>query len=285
MPKTYNDLYITARRALRDAGIEAHNLEARLIVAQAAGKSTEKLLRDLQLYANDEVEAKVAELTERRLKGEPVAYLTSSWEFYGLPMEVTPDVLIPRTDTEVLVQAALEILVGNKMDARILDLCCGSGCIGCAMAKELPASRVVMLDISRDALRVARHNAASLGLSSRVMCTDADALKTPPMLVGTFDMLLCNPPYIPSGEILELDPSVRDYEPVWALDGGEDGLDFYRAVLKNWKSVLRPGAWLLFEVGDGQSADVEKLMERAGFLDIHTVEDTGGIRRVVCGHL
>ena len=285
MPKTYNDLYIETRRALRDAGIEAHNLEARLIVAQACGKSTEKLLRDLQLYSTSEIDAKVAELTQRRLRGEPVAYLTNSWEFYGLPLEVTPDVLIPRSDTEVLVQAALEILVGNKMDARILDLCCGSGCIGCAMAKELPASRVVMLDISKDALRVARRNAAALGVAGRVMCTDADALKAPPMLVGTFDMLLCNPPYIPSGEILELDPSVRDYEPIWALDGGEDGLVFYRAVLENWKSVLRPGAWLLFEVGMGQSADVEKLMEWAGFQDVHSLDDTAGIQRVVCGHI
>lgn len=285
MPKTYNDLYIETRRALREAGISAYSLEARIIVARAAGKTTEKLLQDLQFYTGDQVADKVAAMTARRLAGEPVAYLTGDWEFYGLPMTITPDVLIPRVDTEVLVQTALELLIGRKMDARILDLCCGSGCIGCAMAHQLPASRVVMVDISPEALRVARKNAAALGLGSRVTCTDADALKTPPMLVGSFDAVLCNPPYIPSPDLLTLDPSVRDYEPVWALDGGEDGLEFYRAILKNWKSVLRPGGRLLFEVGIGQSETVQKLMRLAGFRDVSAVCDTGGIERVIHGRL
>lgn len=285
MPKTYNDLYITARRALRDAGIEAYSLEARLIIAHASGKTMEKLLQNMQFYTSAEVEDEVSRLTERRLRGEPVAYLTNSWEFYGLPMEVTPDVLIPRTDTETLVDVALSLLRGRKMDARILDLCCGSGCIGCAMALNLPASRVVMLDISDKALRVARHNVNQLGLGSRVLCTDADARKAPPMLVGSFDALLCNPPYIPSGDILMLDPSVRDYEPIWALDGGEDGLDFYRDILKYWKSVLRPGGILLFEVGIGQSEAVQALMRAAGFLDIGVHPDSRGIERVISGHI
>lgn len=285
MPKTYNDLYITARRALRDAGIEAYSLEARLIIAHASGKTMEKLLQNMQFYTSAEVEDEVSRLTERRLRGEPVAYLTNAWEFYGLPMEVTPDVLIPRTDTETLVDVALSLLRGRKMDARILDLCCGSGCIGCAMALNLPASRVVMLDISDKALRVARRNVNQLGLGSRVLCTDADARKTPPMLVGSFDALLCNPPYIPSGDILMLDPSVRDYEPIWALDGGEDGLDFYRDILKYWKSVLRPGGILLFEVGIGQSEAVQALMRAAGFLDIGVHPDSRGIERVISGHI
>ena len=285
MPKTYNDLYMETRRALRGAGIEAYSLEARLIVAKACGKTMEKLLQDLQLYTANGMEAKVKELTERRLAGEPVAYLTNSWEFYGLSMEITPDVLIPRMDTEVMVRTALEQLSGKKMDARILDLCCGSGCIGCAMAWNLPASRVVMVDISQEALRVARHNSIALGLSSRVMCTDADALKAPPMLVGTFDVVLCNPPYVPSAEILTLDPSVRDFEPVWALDGGEDGLDFYRAVLTHWKGVLRTGGMLFFEVGEGQSEAVQSLMRQAGFLDVHAVLDSGGVERVIYGSL
>lgn len=283
MPKTYNELYMDTRRALRGAGIEASGLEARLIVAKACGKTIEKLLQDLQLYTGSDTEARVRELTERRLAGEPVAYLTNSWEFYGLSMEITPDVLIPRMDTEVMVRTALEQLTGRKMDARILDLCCGSGCIGCAMAWNLPASRVVMVDISNDALRVARHNSIALGLSSRVMCTDADALKTPPMLVGTFDVILCNPPYVPSAEIPTLDPSVRDFEPIRALDGGEDGLDFYRAVLKNWKSVLRSGGQLFFEVGEGQSGAVQSLLLQAGFSDVHAVLDSGGVERVIYG--
>ena len=285
MPKTYNDLYMETRRELRNAGIDAYSLEARLIVAYACEKTTEKLLQDMQLYTSSEVEMRVRALTERRLQGEPVAYLTGSWEFYGLPIITSPDVLIPRVDTEVLVDTALEQLIGRKMDARILDLCCGSGCVGCAMAHKLPASRVVMLDISPEALRIAQRNASALGLRSRIMCTDADALKSPPMLVGSFDAILCNPPYIPSTDILMLDPSVRDYEPVWALDGGEDGLDFNRAVVKNWKSVLRPDGILLFEVGIGQSEAVQELMRQAGFQNVSCVVDTGGIERVVWGRI
>lgn len=285
MPKTYNDLYIETRRQLRSAGIEACSLEARLIVAYACDKTPEKLVRDMQLYTSSAAEQRVHALTKRRLQGEPVAYLTGCWEFYGLPMVITPDVLIPRVDTEVLVQTALEQLIGRKMDARILDLCCGSGCVGCAMAHNLPASRVVMLDISPEALHIAQRNASMLGLRSRILCTDADARKAPPMLVGTFDAILCNPPYIPSTDILMLDPAVRDYEPVWALDGGEDGLDFYRAILKNWKSVLRPNGILLFEVGIGQSEDVQKLMRLAGLRDVTAVVDTGGVERVVWGHI
>ena len=148
MPKTYNDLYLATRTALKNAGVEAYALEARLLVAYAVGKTKEEFVRDLRLYTSDENEQKIAALLQRRIAGEPLAYLIGEWEFHGLPIVVTPDVLIPRMDTEVLVDAALRVLVGRKMNARILDLCSGSGCIGCALAHELPAARVVMVDIS-----------------------------------------------------------------------------------------------------------------------------------------
>ena len=141
--KTYNELYLSTRNILRQRGVEGYNLEARLLVAQAAGKSTADLLRDMNLYTTDAVEQKVLDYTARRLRGEPVAYITGLWEFYGLPMIVTPDVLIPRMDTEVLVDTAKAILTGRKMDARILDLCCASGCIACAIGHEMPATRLV----------------------------------------------------------------------------------------------------------------------------------------------
>ena len=131
--KTYNDIYLETRNALRASGIEGYTLEARLLVATAAGKSVAELLRDINLYTTAAIDAEVQELTRRRLAGEPVAYITGAWEFYGLPMKVTPDVLIPRMDTELLVTTAKELLLGRKMDARILDLCCGSGCIACAL--------------------------------------------------------------------------------------------------------------------------------------------------------
>ncbi len=283
--KTYNDIYLAARSFLRQCGVENYNLEARLLVAQAAGKTTAELLRDMSLYTTDAVENKVLEYTERRLQGEPVAYITGAWEFYGLPMKVTPDVLIPRMDTELLVDTAKEILVGRKMDARILDLCCGSGCIACALAHELPAAKLVAVDISASALDVCRFNVALNRLGSRVLCMQADATVSPPLGIGTFDMIVSNPPYIESAEILTLDSSVRDYEPIWALDGGEDGLRFYKGILKYWKAVLRPGGFLLFEVGEGQADTVRDMLLAAGFAAADTRKDTLGVDRVVIGQM
>ena len=210
MPKTYNELYISTRAALKRAGVEAYSLEARLLVSHAVGKSKEAFLRDLRLYTSTENEQKINALLQRRLTGEPLAYLIGEWEFYGLPIKVTPDVLIPRMDTEVLVETAVNALVGRKMDARILDLCSGSGCIGCAISHELPAARLVMVDISDRALEVSKQN-LRLNRQNRTICLKADALAKPPMSIGTFDLIVSNPPYVPSFEILTLDSSVRDY--------------------------------------------------------------------------
>ena len=285
MAKRYNDLYISARKALRDAGVEAYNLEARLLVAHAAGKTTETLTRDMMLYTSDETELRLAPLLRRRLAGEPVAYITGEWEFYGLPVKVSRDVLIPRIDTELLVDIAVRVLRGRKMDARVLDLCCGSGCIGCAIAHELPAARVVLADVSAEALEVCRENVKLNSLANRVTCMEADVTKAPPMLIGNFDLVVCNPPYIPTDDIIALDPSVRDWEPRMALDGGSDGLDYYRAVLKLWKGVLRHGGLLMFEVGFGEAEEVQKLMLMNGFLGVEITRDTGGVDRVVSGRI
>ena len=284
MPKTNNELYLMARNALKKAGVEAYSLEARLITAHACGKTKEAFLRDLALYSSNECEQRVKDLIERRLNGEPMAYITGEWEFFGLPLEVTPDVLIPRSDTEVLVETALRALVGRKMDARILDLCSGSGCIGCALAHELPAARVVQVDISDAALEIGRRNARRNRLN-RVIGLRADALKKPPMSIGSFDLIVSNPPYVPSIEILTLDSSVRDFEPLGALDGGEDGLMFYRSIVRWWRPLLRPGGWLMFEVGEDQSDAVLALMREAGMENLYAVEDTQGIKRVVVGRV
>ncbi len=242
--RTYNDIYLSARNLLRQSGVEAFSLEAKLLVAGAAGKTTAQLLRDMSLYASNKIEDTVTEYIARRLRGEPVAYITGSWEFYGLPIVTTPDVLIPRMDTEKLVDTAKELLTGRKMNARILDLCCGSGCITCAIGHEMPATRLLAIDISANALEVCRKNIAAQKLISRVICMQADALSSPPLGIGEFDMIVSNPPYIASEEIKTLDVSVKDFEPVWALDGGEDGLKFYKAIIKYWKSLLRQGGYL-----------------------------------------
>jgi len=283
--RTYNELYMQTRNALRDAKIEGFALEARILVATAAGKTTQELMRDLPLYTSPQVEKKVGELTARRLNGEPVAYITGSWEFYGLPMVVTSDVLIPRMDTERIVDTAKELLTGRNMNARILDLCCGSGCIACAVAHEMPATHIVAVDLSATALEIARKNIAANRLTSRVLTLQADATQSPPMSIGKFDMILSNPPYIPSTDILTLDASVRDYEPIWALDGGENGLKFYKAIIKYWKHLLNPGGYLVFEVGEDQAADVEEMLLNAGFRETDTRRDSQGIDRVVFGRM
>ena len=283
--KTYNELYINARSTLKRSGIEAYALEARIIVAGAAGKSVQQLLRDLSLYTTQAVEDKVNEYVERRLNGEPVAYISGDWEFYGLPMKVTKDVLIPRSDTELLVDLVKQALTGWKMDARVLDLCCGSGCITCAVGHELPATKLVAVDLSASALEVCRANVGLNRLNTRVICMQADATASPPLGIGSFDVIVSNPPYVKTAEITELDHSVKDYEPVWALDGGKDGLRFYKAIIKYWKSLLRPEGLLIFEVGEGQAQDVADMLMAGGFASTSIHQDARGVDRAVVGRM
>ncbi len=283
MPKTYNDIYFSVRNKLRESGVEAFSLEARILLAAAAGKTTEQLMRDMYLYTSPEIEEKAHSMIERRLQGEPLAYISGSWEFYGLPMTVTPDVLIPRMDTEILVDAAIDAIKGFGMKGRVLDLCGGSGCIACAIANELPAARVVAADISPSALEVCRKNIKDNKLTSRIIPMNADATTWPPMSIGSFDVIVSNPPYIPSFELIELDCSVRDYEPMTALDGGEDGLDFYRAIIKYWTITMRPNGLMMFEVGEGQADEVKMMLLKAGFVSVEGRNDTLGFERVVIG--
>lgn len=283
--KTYNELYINTRSTLKRSGIEAYALEARILVASASGKTVQQLLRDLNLYTTAQVEELVNEYTARRLQGEPVAYISGDWEFYGLPMKVTKDVLIPRSDTELLVDLTKQALTGHKMDARVLDLCCGSGCIACAVGHELPATKLVAVDLSASALEVCRTNVNLNRLTTRVICMLADATAAPPLGIGSFDVIVSNPPYIKSKEIASLDRSVRDYEPVWALDGGKDGLRFYKAIIKYWKDQLRPEGLLIFEVGEGQAKDVSDMLMAAGFSSTSIHQDARGVDRAVVGRM
>lgn len=285
MPKTYNELYIEARRRIKETGAPSYGLEARLIVACAAEKTREEFLKNLNLYTSGEVADRVTEMVDRRVAGEPVAYITGEWEFYGLPIVVTRDVLIPRVDTEVLAEMAIIALRGNKMNARVIDLCTGSGCVGCAIAKNLPATTVVLADNSPLALAVARKNVQLNKLGPRVTCVETDAMTTPPVMLGSFDLMVCNPPYIPTADLAKLDKSVKDYEPYAALDGGKDGLDFYRGILNGWRGVVRTGGLMMFEVGVGQAEDVKALMKRAGLRNVGSVKDTLEIDRVVYGNI
>jgi len=280
---TYNNLYLDARRQLKAAGIPNPQLEAREIVCFVAGKDREAFFRDLPLYASGQVEDKVKELTRRRLEGEPVAYIIGEWEFYGLTLDVSREVLIPRIDTEVLAEQAILAARAIGEGCRVLDLCAGSGCVGLAVAANVPECKAVLADLSEGALRVCRQNVRRCGLSDRVVCVSADAKLPPLPALWDFDVIACNPPYIPTADNLTLDPSVKDYEPHEALDGGADGLDFYRAIASKWKGALRLGGRLLFEVGMGQANDVELILAQNGFEDVRSVQDTQGIYRVVSG--
>ena len=280
MVKTYADLYLDARKALLPTeGMYAGNI-ARELVCAASGKTQEALIADRSLYASEEICARVENFVRRHITGEPTAYIVGAWEFFGLELSVDPNVLIPRSDTEVVTEAALGYL-REKPDARVLDLCTGSGCIGLALAANAPGCRVVLADFERRALILARQNVRNLGLSARCVPVEADALAAPARQLGEFDLIVSNPPYVPSGELGALEPSVRDYEPWIALDGGEDGLDFYRSIFGRWTAVLRPGGCLALECGEEQSAELLRMGREVGLTEAAVHRDTGGTERAL----
>ena len=283
MATTYNNLFLDTRARLKKAGIEAAQLEARELVCYAADKSREQLYRDMSLYVSAELEKRVDDLVKRRLAGEPVAYIIGEWEFYGLPMDISHDVLIPRADTELLAERGIARAREAGEGARVLDLCAGSGCVGLAVAANVPGCRVVLGELSEGALRTCKQNVRRNQLNARVTCLSVDALEAPSSALWDFDVIVCNPPYIPTADIEGLEPTVKDYEPLMALDGGEDGLDYYRVIAAKWKSALRLGGALVFEVGIGQAPDVEEILAQNGYENIQTAQDTQGIWRVVEG--
>ena len=248
MAITYNNLYLDIRQQLRGSGVEAATLEARELVCFGTGKTREELQRDGGLYASPELESRVRDLTARHLSGEPVAYLIGEWEFYGLPLDISREVLIPRPDTEVLARLAIDY-IRTLGECRVMDLCAGSGCIGLAVAAQAPRCRVVLGEYSDGALKICRQNIRRNSLSARVVPMQTNAREKPDRALGEFQCIVSNPPYIPSADIDGLDVSVRDYEPRLALDGGADGLDFYRDICEKWKEALLPGGFMYFELG------------------------------------
>ena len=284
MATTYNNLYLDLRRRFKGAGVFDPARAARELICCAAGKTNEEFVRDSRLYVPPEVERTAEELAARHLAGEPVAYLIGEWEFYGLPLDISRAVLIPRPDTEVLAERAIEAAQGYD-EPRVLDLCAGSGCIGLAVAAHVPLARVTLGEYDEEAIKVCRQNIRRNDLSARVSAVRIDAREKPSRQLGEFDLIVSNPPYIPSADVETLDPSVRDHEPHLALDGGADGLDFYRAICTQWRDALRPYGKLLFEVGIGQADAVLRLMRTNGFGDVQIIKDLNDIPRVVYGTL
>ena len=281
MVKKYSDLYLDARKALLESEGQYAGTLARQLLSAASGKSQEAILADRDLYASEEVCARTEDYVRRHLSGEPMAYILGQWEFFGLPLTVSRDVLIPRDDTVAVTELAIKRALFLPQNARILDLCTGSGCIGIAIASRVKDARLTLGDVSPEALRIAKENVAAHHLNGRVSCLQIDVKKPAAPFLGRFDMIVANPPYVTTAEMETLDASVKNFEPHLALDGGEDGLDCYRAILDNFTSALRPGGVICFEHGLGQEDAVAALLEEHGFTVLEIKRDNSYIIRAV----
>ncbi len=271
--------------ALRPMNLSMPGLEARELVAYASASCGTQVRRDDivklgALAAPNDIRECLDELLERRLRGEPLAYIIGEWDFYGITLEVNPDVLIPRQDTEILVERALSLMDGIR-SPRILDLCCGSGAIGIALLTHIPGATCVLADNSPGALRVCRKNVQDLGLSPRTQIVSLDALEPAPAELGRFDLLACNPPYISADEMLSLPVDVAGFEPHDALYGGYDGLSFYRAVSTGFYHAVRPGGIVIFECGAYQGFEVAEILQSAGYKNIARHLDYNKMERAV----
>ena len=282
MVKQYGALYLDARRALLETEEpDMAGFMARSLICHVSGKNPDLFLADRDLYATEEV-CRAVDAGLRRLKqGEPLAYVLGEWDFYGLNLTVSPDVLIPRDDTCAVTSLAIQQALFLNQDPRVLDLCCGSGCIGLAIASRVKDARVTLADLSPEALTLAKRNMMQTKLSARVRCVQVNALEPAPAFLGKFDLIVSNPPYITAEEMETLPISVRNYEPHMALYGGEDGLDFYRSIAKNFSRALKPGGFLCFEFGMGQGDAVCQILEDNDYAVLERVRDYNDRERAV----
>ena len=282
MVKTYSEIYLDARRALmsiEDQQTASHL--ARNLLCYVSGKSHETLIADRDKYASASVSEEMEQAVARILNEEPLAYVLGEWTFYGMDLHVDSNVLIPRDDTCAVTSLAIKKGLHLEQSPRILDLCTGSGCIGIAIASRIKDARVTLVDVSKEALAVAKKNVMRQKLSGRVSCYQADVLKPAPGFLGKFDLIVSNPPYITSTEMEELPRSVKDYEPHLALHGGDDGLLFYREIIKNYSEALKPGGYLCFEFGMNQGGDVCALLEASDYTILERAKDFNEIERAV----
>ena len=268
------DILEETSRFFAARGLENARLQAELLLAAVLEiKRLDLYLQFERPLHTEEVDV-YRDYVRQRVQRVPMQYILGATAFRELELTVTPAVLIPRPETEVLVDVALELL---PTGGRALDLCCGSGAIALSLKRELAEVAVVATDISQAALAVARANGASCELEIEWLSGDLFAA-----VEGDFDLVVSNPPYVKSGDLDRLEPEVRDHEPRLALDGGADGLDCYRRIAHQASDHIRPGGYLLFEVGDGQSAEVEKLLAEVGrFAEVETKPDLNEVPRVV----
>jgi release factor glutamine methyltransferase len=266
----------------RARGIESPRLDAELLLSLVLGVDRIRLIVEADRPLAPAELAAYRQLIKRRRSGEPVAYILGKREFYGLDFQVDRDVLIPRPDSETLVDVAVARTGGRSMSGRALDLCTGSGCIAVAFKKQRPTWSVTAIDLSPRAVEVARRNAGRLGAIWGLRFLVGD-LVSPLLPSERFDLVTANPPYIPSAEIAELDPGIRDFEPRSALDGGPDGLDVVRRVVAEATPLLSACGVLAIEVAAGQARAVSELLANIGLDAIERRKDYQGHERVVSG--
>lgn len=282
MVKTISQLYLDARRVLLTQEDEqSASLMARNLLCHITGMTHEQVISRRDMYVNEDICTAMDAAVQRLMNGEPLAYVLGKWEFYGLELIVTPDVLIPRDDTCAVTSLAIQQSLFLDSKPRILDLCTGSGCIGLAIASRVKDAKVTLADLSQEALAVAKQNIVLHHMTGRVSCVKANALEEPPAFLGKFDLIVSNPPYVTTREMLELPHSVADYEPHMALHGGEDGLQFYRAIAAGYAKALKPGGYLCFEFGMGQGDDVCAILEANGYTILERAKDYNDRERAV----
>lgn len=263
---------------LAGKGVENARLEAEWLLCEALALDRVGLYLNFDKPLSDAELASFRQMVARRAKREPLQHILGTQEFMGLEFKVSPSALIPRHDTETLLQEALRV---TPQAATALDIGTGSGCVAIALAKKLPGAAVVSVDISATALELATQNAAL----NAVQVDFRRGSLFEPVKGERFDLIVSNPPYIPTADLAGLEPEVRDYEPGIALDGGPDGLDFYRLITAAAPDYLTPEGWLLVEIGIGQGEQVKEMFASAGISAIFTANDPGGIERVVGGQI
>jgi release factor glutamine methyltransferase len=279
----YDALLRDTAVALTAAGIDNVRFEARLLLSRAAGLTIEQLIARGRDPAPAAVATALRELTARRVRREPMAYILGEREFWGLPFKVSPAVLIPRPDSETVIETVLDLLPDRSRTLRILDLGLGSGCLLLTLLREYPQATGVGIDASEAALAVARANAETLGVASRSHLLTADWRHDgwTSSLEGPFDLLVSNPPYIESADVEGLMPEVSVHEPRLALDGGADGLAAYRIIAEAAPRLVAVGGWAVIEAGQGQAPDIAALLAVAGLCPRLARQDLGGVDRVV----
>jgi release factor glutamine methyltransferase len=269
---------------LKKRGCDSPRLDAELLLCKALGLDRVQLILQHERPLSDAELAVFKELFVRRRAREPIAYILGAREFYGFELQVDRRVLVPRPDSEVLVDVALERTSERDMYGRALDLCTGSGCIALAFGLRRRTWKVTGTDLSEDALTLARTNAMRLGVPRNVHFVQGDLFQAVPAN-RRFELIVSNPPYIPSTEIAELMPEVRKFEPRLALDGGADGYQVLRRLVAEAPAHLAAGGVLACELGAGQSDQVAEFFEQAGFIDVRRTQDLGGHERVVSGRV